>query len=52
MDVFKFNEGRELIKQNIDTLFKWMTLPYLICMVFGCFTIELKLRNITNLVHF
>jgi len=46
IDMFKFNEERELIKQTIDTLFKWMTLPYLIGMVFGCFTIELKIRNL------
>ncbi|MFY0518252.1 hypothetical protein ACOMCU_10530 [Lysinibacillus sp. UGB7] len=46
IDMFKISEEKELVKQTIDTLLKWMSLPYLIGMVFGCFTIELKQRNL------
>ncbi|TQR26826.1 hypothetical protein C7Y47_24125 [Lysinibacillus sphaericus] len=36
---------KEIIKQLTDLILKWFTLPYLIGMVCGCFTIELKQRN-------
>lgn len=46
IDMLKLNDEKELVKQAIDSLLKWMSLPYLIGMVFGCFTIELKQRNL------
>ncbi len=39
------SEQVENIKALIDELFRWGSLPYLIGMVFACFSIELKQRN-------
>lgn len=44
--VLKYSSlDKKIIKEIIETLIKWSSLPYLIGLVFGCFTLELKQRN-------
>jgi len=37
--------SKELVKSKVEWLTKWLTLPYLVGAVFGCFTLELVDRN-------